>query len=415
LQHEGQVYAVALSADGKTALTVSKDKTARQWETATGKPIGPPLQHQDPVFRVALSADGKIALTRSDRKTARLWETANPVVAVSASPVASAPGVIKVLDFGLAALTAERGGDLTEENAVMGSPDYMAPEQAVDARSADIRADVYSLGCTLFFLLTGEVPYPAATAVSKIVAHREQPLPSIRRARPDVPPELARIVKRLIAKKPKDRYQTPAEVAAALAPFADPPRQTDKRGSKRGWLFAAASLFFGLVLAAGVVVYRIQTDQGELVISTESDDVEVIVRQGGQLVDIIDVKTKKKITLRSGVYDLELTGGQGLKLDITHATLKRGDMTLAKIVRLPSPAPGPVVAVEAPAEIKNAPEKVGSAASSGAAPARFAPGCAPSSSTGSATISAAKNIARRPPATAPSCKRSRNWSRPMAR
>ncbi len=93
-------------------------------------------------------------------------------------------GTVKVLDFGLAMLTAERGEALTSENAVMGTLDYMAPEQAEDARSADIRADVYSLGCTLWFLLTGSVPYPAATPVLKILAHREQPLPSLGQARP---------------------------------------------------------------------------------------------------------------------------------------------------------------------------------------------------------------------------------------
>ncbi len=76
LQHRFGVNAVALSADAKTALSGSNDKTARLWETATGKPIGPPLQHQDLVWAVALSADGKIALTGSFDKTARLWETA---------------------------------------------------------------------------------------------------------------------------------------------------------------------------------------------------------------------------------------------------------------------------------------------------------------------------------------------------
>jgi WD40 repeat protein len=79
LQHEGWVDAAALSADGKTALTGCRDKTARLWETTTGKPIGPPLQHQDKVVAMALSADGKTALTGSADKTARLWHVPQPI------------------------------------------------------------------------------------------------------------------------------------------------------------------------------------------------------------------------------------------------------------------------------------------------------------------------------------------------
>src|SRR5262249_59559900 len=102
--------------------------------------------------------------------------------------------MVKVLDFGLAALAEERGGGLTDTDVVMGTADYMAPEQAADARTADIRADVYSLGCTLYYLLTGSVPYPAPTAVLKILAHREQPLPSLPHASPGVTPEPAALL-----------------------------------------------------------------------------------------------------------------------------------------------------------------------------------------------------------------------------
>ncbi len=257
-----------------------------------------------------------------------------------AGPDASTPGVVKVLDFGLAALTAERGDGLTDTNVVMGTPDYMAPEQAEDPRTADIRADVYSLGCTLYYLLTGSVPYPAPTPLLKLLAHREKPVPSVRGARPEVPTDLAAVLERLLAKRPADRYQTPGEAAAALEPFTRPPAEPTRK--RRPLLVAALAAMFGGLLLAGVVVYRVQTDKGELVITTASDDVEVVVKQGGKVIDIIDTKTNKSLRLRSGVYDLELKGAPaGLKLDITSATLLRGKIVVAKIERRPRTPPQP--------------------------------------------------------------------------
>jgi WD40 repeat protein len=264
--------------------------------------------------------------------------------------ICCADGTVKVLDFGLAVLTAERRGGLTDTNLVIGTPDYMAPEQAEDPRAADIRADVYSLGCTLYYLLTGNVPYPAATPMLKILAHRERPLPPIRQVRPEVPAGLGHLLARMLAKKSEDRCATTREVAVALEPFTKPRRpdrgdtipvpvvgESLRRPRSRLLLAALAALLFVGVAIAGAVVYRIQTDKGELVITTESDDVEVVIKQGGKLVQIIDTKTDKKITLalRSGTYELELKGApEGLKLDIDKATLTRGQTVLAKIERV---------------------------------------------------------------------------------
>jgi DNA-binding beta-propeller fold protein YncE/predicted Ser/Thr protein kinase len=131
-------------------------------------------------------------------------------------------GRIKILDFGLARFAMEKSGGsaLTQANAMMGTPDYIAPEQANDARSADIRADVYSLGCTLYHLLTGRPPFAEFPLLQKLVAHLEQTPSPVSGFRADVPQEVQGILQRMLAKRPEDRYQTPADVAQELTPFA---------------------------------------------------------------------------------------------------------------------------------------------------------------------------------------------------
>jgi serine/threonine-protein kinase len=130
---------------------------------------------------------------------------------------------VKVLDFGLARLRPADGAEstgLTSEHTVLGTPDFIAPEQALDVRRADVRSDIYSLGATLYCLLTGQVPFPGGTVQEKLLRHQvESPLP-IRQVRPEVPAEVGAIVDRMLRKSPDERYQTPAEVATALGPFA---------------------------------------------------------------------------------------------------------------------------------------------------------------------------------------------------
>ncbi|MGA2035202.1 MAG: SUMF1/EgtB/PvdO family nonheme iron enzyme, partial [Thermoguttaceae bacterium] len=130
-------------------------------------------------------------------------------------------GMVKILDMGLARMTgpdAALGGPerLTTTGQVMGTCDYMAPEQAFDSHNVDLRADIYSLGCTLYRLLTGSPPYARESLMQILVAHREDPIPSLRQARPEVPSALDAVFQKMLAKQPEDRQQSMAEVIAEL-------------------------------------------------------------------------------------------------------------------------------------------------------------------------------------------------------
>ncbi|HEX3450929.1 MAG TPA: protein kinase [Isosphaeraceae bacterium] len=132
--------------------------------------------------------------------------------------------VIKVLDFGLAKIQSEGAvdGGLTHDGQMLGTPDFVAPEQIGDARRADIRADIYSLGCTIYYLLTGGPPFKATSLYEILQAHHSMDALPLNLVRPDVPVKLAALVARMMAKDPELRFQTPNEVAQALKPFFKP-------------------------------------------------------------------------------------------------------------------------------------------------------------------------------------------------
>ncbi|HUY34879.1 MAG TPA: bifunctional serine/threonine-protein kinase/formylglycine-generating enzyme family protein [Pirellulales bacterium] len=131
-------------------------------------------------------------------------------------------GVVKVLDMGLARLESAAGvehTELTGTGQIMGTVDYMSPEQALDTKHADERSDVYSLGCTLWYLLTGRAAFGGESVMAKLLAHREQPIPSLQAACAEATPALQAVFTKMVAKKAEDRFQSMSEVVAELERF----------------------------------------------------------------------------------------------------------------------------------------------------------------------------------------------------
>jgi eukaryotic-like serine/threonine-protein kinase len=131
-------------------------------------------------------------------------------------------GVVKILDMGLAKFFQDprnRSIETHEPGVVMGTADYIAPEQAIACSAADHRADIYSLGATLYHLVTGEPPFHGTTA-AKLIAHQLHDVPTAHEVREDVPEGVSEVIAKMMAKEPSERYQTAADVVESLLPYA---------------------------------------------------------------------------------------------------------------------------------------------------------------------------------------------------
>ena len=146
-------------------------------------------------------------------------------------------GTLKILDLGLARFSGdaeEHSLTVAHDEKVLGTADYLAPEQALDSHTVDARADLYSLGCTLYFLLTGSPPFTEGRLAQRLMAHQTKAPPPLAERRPGVPTSLAAIVMKLMAKRPDDRYQTAGEVADVLAAWI----AANEAGSESGQMAA---------------------------------------------------------------------------------------------------------------------------------------------------------------------------------
>ena len=176
----------------------------------------------------------------------------------------------------------------------MGTPDFISPEQANDARGADIRSDIYSLGATLYFLLAGRPPFAEGSVMHKLKSHAQADAERLDSLRENVPAELASVVAKMIAKDPDERFQTPAEVAVALEPFsrAIQPEHESPRlqvqpigGRNRFRQLAAVAILFVAAFVAGVVFY-LQTGNGMIRVELMDKSLEASI--DGQKIEVSD-------------------------------------------------------------------------------------------------------------------------------
>ncbi len=267
-------------------------------------------------------------------------------------------GQVKLLDLGIALLQPDEPltSDLTGTGQVMGTLDYMAPEQLDNTHAVDIRADVYGLGATLYKLLCGAAPATDSQSRFRLPGESIPPVPGIRTIRPDVPKPVAAVLEKMLAPNPDQRPNTPAEAAKALEPFAaksnlkqlalaaasDAPRITPPQqrfGGRVGKFLLGFVLLFGLVLAGFAVT--VQLDQGKLVINSSVDDVQVLVKRTGQLGDSLDTlevdKGENGWSFRSGSYEVQLVGDtDGLRVKDGTFELTRGGEKVVTIERVPA-------------------------------------------------------------------------------
>ncbi len=306
--------------------------------------------------------------------------------------------LVKILDMGLARLRQwrEENEPITSTGQMLGTIDFMAPEQLDDSHDVDIRADIYSLGATLYQLLTGRPPYPSSSRLHKLKALATESPPSVGSLRSDLPEPLVAAVDRMLQRDVADRFQTPGQVAEALAPFSDGadlralarqvPRRDEpltpispeaepeplipvddlqgpspdgapsitspkrKRGTvnekpslaRRASVVRAVAVILVVALAAiAVMMFRVKTPYGEVIVhAAEGTDVEIEVTQNGKKVDVIGPQEGWRVRVAEGRYDLVLRStDRELSLNKDTVTVSRNGKTEVKIVRRsPKPA-----------------------------------------------------------------------------
>ena len=240
--------------------------------------------------------------------------------------------IVKVLDFGLAKVRSEAPPDwaITYKEQLLGTPDYIAPEQITDARKADIRSDIYSLGATLYYLLSGRPPFQGTNLYDILRSHKNAAAKPLNLVRPEVPKALADLVAKMMAKKPSRRFQTPAEVASALTAFLEPNTNPTKSqlsfppAQPLRWA-AAGLLLISLVFAVilifktkdGTIVFENLPEQSVVTADGERFNVEWPEGKG---------KGRAKITIPAGKHAVEVKV-KGVRVSGEEVSVRSGGAT----------------------------------------------------------------------------------------
>lgn len=227
-------------------------------------------------------------------------------------------GQLKILDLGLARFRPTESSDdeTTRTGRFMGTVEYMAPEQAADTRSVDVRADVYSLGCTLHYLLVGRAPYLGETTYQILRAHHEGPIPSLREERDDVPERLDCLFRKMVAKTPDERHASMndviAELEGCLAEMGNLGRRADlskprsaslrSKATRRG-VTAVLVGVAAMLLLAGLIV-ELHTPRGELILQVDQQDAEVVIDGGKITITTLGASEPVDVRLQDGKHEL---------------------------------------------------------------------------------------------------------------
>lgn len=294
-----------------------------------------------------LAAAHARGLVHRDIKPANLW-------------LESPTGRVKILDFGLA-IAGARDARLTQAGFVVGSPGYLSPEQA-DGKTLDARSDLFALGCVLYRLATGRPAYDGDTPLSLLTALAVTTPASPKTLNPAIPPELASLILKLLAKQPWDRPETAAEVATDLARIeskiapqpaestvqlvaATPPRRRLRTAA------IAAGLLAVLLGAAAVVAFRVTTESGEFVVETDDPAINLRVDKAGGLV-VKDATKNREFRLGigshklpSGDYAVEVSDADGVQLSTPAFVLKSGETVRLRVTAVPKKDPIAVAVV----------------------------------------------------------------------